>query len=42
MFMVMVMVEYPRINTRGEEDRWTRNSRIDWSPWVQRKRLVQP
>ena len=29
MFMVMVMVEYPRIKTRGEEDRWTRNSRMD-------------
>ena len=29
MFMVMVMVEHPRINNRGEEDRWTRNSRMD-------------
>ena len=29
MFMVMVMVEYPTINNRGEEDRWTRKSRMD-------------
>ena len=39
MFMVKVVVEHSKIN-KWREDRWTREPRMDQSPWVQRKRLV--